>query len=364
MWGFTFREIEALIKRGVHVELYPVFAGRGYYWPKPEWVFHNFNPALILLKQPNYLFRQPLTYIRLLAESIRTKTLLHMMIAFDFAHKMMDRGLDVIHCHFGGPVFFVGYFCKKILQLPLTVTVHASELYVGPNKLMFKRALDYCDLVTTVSDYNKQLLVNDFGIPESKIKVVRLFAPLPSCKIIILIVASFVEKKGHEFLFRTIKLLGRDDICLWVVGEGELDLRRRAEELGIGDQVLFFGVVTGEKLNSLYSACDIFCLPSVTGADGQKEGIPVSLMEAMAYSKPVITTRHAGIPELVEEVLIEEGNVEAFAQAIETLADDGNLRQRQGERNREIIKKAYSERNVDNLAETFAIAYSNSMGKS
>ena len=90
----------------------------------------------------------------------------------------------------------------------------------------------------------------------------------------------------------------------------------------------------------------MFCLPSETTASGDREGIPVSLMEAMAYGLPVIATRHAGIPELVSEILVDEGDAEALARGIEKLGRYSALRETLGRRNRELAALRFSRDNV------------------
>lgn len=104
-------------------------------------------------------------------------------------------------------------------------------------------------------------------------------------------------------------------------------------------------------LKYLYQACDIFCLPSRTYV--VKEGLPVSLMEAMASERPLISTRHAGIPELVPDILIEENDSEGLANAIARLADNPEMRKSMGKRNRSIVEDRYSKRNVQQLRELF-----------
>ena len=165
-------------------------------------------------------------------------------------------------------------------------------------------------------------------------------------------------KKGLCVLFRAIKKLNRDDIVVWAVGwkppgEKGINVKELVENLGITDKVTIFEGVSDDILKVLYNSCDIFCLPSKTAKTGEKEGIPVSLMEAMSFGKPVISTRHAGIPELVEEILVEENNVEELAKAIELLADNHELRRKLGERNRKIIEEKYSKKNVMKLKEVF-----------
>jgi colanic acid/amylovoran biosynthesis glycosyltransferase len=118
------------------------------------------------------------------------------------------------------------------------------------------------------------------------------------------------------------------------------------------------GRQSGVVLEIIYSACDIFCLPSYTeyypdGMPAEREGIPVALMEAMAWGKPVISTKHAGIPELVEEILVEEKNVQELKSAICYLLDNPDKWKEMGKRNRAIIAEKYSKDNVRILAEIF-----------
>ena len=108
-------------------------------------------------------------------------------------------------------------------------------------------------------------------------------------------------------------------------------LKRRFNGYELDEKVEVLGRQGGVILDIIYSACDIFCLPSFTeyysdGKPREREGIPVALMEAMAWGKPVITTRHAGIPELVDEILVEERNVKQLKEAIEYLLDNPEKR--------------------------------------
>jgi colanic acid/amylovoran biosynthesis glycosyltransferase len=336
--------------------------------PNKKMGIYLYNPIYTILKQPLFFLLKPIAYLKLLYEGIKTSSLIDFLIGTDFAHQMKKRGIDRIYSSFGDHKLFIGYYCKKLLNLPLLVTIHAHELYNNPNLEMFQKSLNACDKIITISDWNKDMLVNKFKISEKKILVNRLFVDTekfkPDKSIKILIVAAFEKRKGHDILFKAIEKLNRDDIKILVVGGGERipDADRSypealAKELQIDDKVVFFGKISEEVLKTLYNLCDIFVLPSKTSDRGQKEGIPVALMEAMSYGKPVISTRHAGIPELVEEILVEENNVEELAKAIELLADNPDLRKRLGERNRKIIEGRYSKKNVMKLKGVFFGAY-------
>jgi glycosyltransferase involved in cell wall biosynthesis len=144
----------------------------------------------------------------------------------------------------------------------------------------------------------------------------------------VLCVARLVPAKGLEVLVDAIGELCRRgrDVTAVIVGEGPLEgsLSRRAVELGLGERAHFAGAVGQEAMASYYAAADVFCLPSFA------EGVPVVLMEAMATGRPVVTTRIAGIAELVEDgvsgVLVAPGNLAQLVAALERLAISPDLR--------------------------------------
>lgn len=361
--AFNYREIDELTKLGLNISLFPTKYGTGPYMPQKTWDCYVYRPYKVLLKQIVFFMRNPIKYVKILAEAVRSKSLMDMVIAFDFASQMRKKNIDRIHCHHGDHKLFIGYYCKKILGIPLSVTIHSHSLYVNPNRDMFKKSLDACDYIISISDYNKEMLTEKFGVDSKKVQVIRLFVNTEKFKSDeikrILIVGQFAERKGHEILFKAVKKLNRNDIKIWVVGKGTwdqvgfVDVKQLAKDLGLEEQIVFFGSVSDEVLRESYELCDIFCLPSRTSSDGNKEGIPVTLMESMSYGKPVISTRHAGIPELVEEILVEENNIEELAKAIELLADNPELRRKLGDRNREIIEEKYSKKNAMKLNEIF-----------
>jgi glycosyltransferase involved in cell wall biosynthesis len=97
-------------------------------------------------------------------------------------------------------------------------------------------------------------------------------------------------------------------------------LEDRARELGIGDKISFPGFVSQSQLRELFYRSHIFLHPSEQGADGNQEGVPNSMLEAMASGLPVFATEHGGIPEAIEQgqsgILVKEGDHEALANAL------------------------------------------------
>lgn len=158
---------------------------------------------------------------------------------------------------------------------------------------------------------------------------------------IALAVGRFVEKKGPLLTIRAFARMPLGE--LWMVGEGPLlpAARRLVAELGLEDRVRFLGTQTQEQVAALMRRVRVFVQHSLVAADGDSEGNPVAVMEAQLSALPVVATRHAGIPEVVLEGvtgwLVEEGDVDAMALALERLLAEPALAARLGAAGRERV---------------------------
>jgi colanic acid/amylovoran biosynthesis glycosyltransferase len=353
---FVYRELLTFAGQGYSLSLFPTKFGRGLYEAKEGWRLHRWSVPAVLLSQPRAFLGSPARYLWLLLEALWTRTVVDFLLAWYFAPEM--RKVDVIYSTFGDHKFFVGYYCKRILGKPLAVTIHAYELYKNPSPRLFKRALAACDQVITVTEYNRRLLASKFGMDPSRIEVVRISVDVedyrPEEKFVVLIVAFFAERKGHDTLFEAVRLLGQRDIEVWVVGdegtERSVDVKGMARRMGIESQVAFFGKVGGNALKALYRECDVFCLPSRTDSSGVAEGFPTVLAEAMAFGKPVISTRHVEIPFVIDEIVVEENDPVAMAGAIRELYQSPEMRERLSKKNRGIAEERFSTRNATRTA--------------
>lgn len=361
---FIYREL-CEVSKEFKIALFPTKFDYGLYNPREEWELYLYDKFKVILKQPFYFLKNPLKYASLLAESIASNSFVDFMIANDFAARMKKIKVDRIHCHFGDRKLFIGYWCKKITGLPLTVTIHAHELSRNPNWKMFKKSLGFCDSIISISQHNKEILVKDFGLKENRIDVIRLFVDekedtVPSLKKI-LTVGSFEDRKGYDVLFDALRQLKRKDYILWVVGSGHLPVEKWAKGLN----VKFFGNLHKDVLNILMDSCDFFVLPSkkvnvkpvsgtnITAPGYDTEGIPLVLMESMLAGKPVISTKHAGIPELVKDILVDENNPKQLAKAINYLLDHPEVYAKMGKENRKIVLKNFSRKNAEALKDVF-----------
>jgi glycosyltransferase involved in cell wall biosynthesis len=136
------------------------------------------------------------------------------------------------------------------------------------------------------------------------------------------------------------------------------DLQRFARESGIADRVSFTGFVSQDQLREIYYRSHIFLHPSQTGRDGNQEGIPNSMLEAMATGLPVFATQHGGIPEAIENgvsgVLVPERDDEALARALLSATQDPSILSRIGHEGADAIRKKFnSQQQAQRLDETY-----------
>ena len=146
----------------------------------------------------------------------------------------------------------------------------------------------------------------------------------------ILSIARLTEKKGISVAINACLLLKQQnvDFDYTIIGDGPLrkELESQVANLGLGEKIAFLGAQTQETVSEYLNNSDVFLLPSVTALDGDMEGIPVALMEAMAIGIPVISTFHSGIPELIEDrvsgFLVNENDAASIAGVISEIIDN------------------------------------------
>jgi colanic acid/amylovoran/stewartan biosynthesis glycosyltransferase WcaL/AmsK/CpsK len=267
---------------------------------------------------------------------------------------------DIAHCHFApnGDVAailkYIGAFNGKI-----ATTLHGEIGYSGKKKWKnsYKNLFKRGDLFLPMSNKESQNLVN-LGCDPQKIVVHRmgvdltkfLFSdriPAQNGKVRLLTVGRLVEKKGVEFAIRAVaKVIARfPDIEYNIGGDGPLKnhLQTLINQLNLGKKVKILGYQSQEKVIKIAKDSDIFLAPSVTSHDGDIEGIPVAIMEAMAQGLPVLSTQHAGIPELIEDgksgFLVPERDPDALADKIVYLIQHRDLLPVMGAAGRNFIEK-------------------------
>jgi glycosyltransferase involved in cell wall biosynthesis len=281
-------------------------------------------------------------------------------------------GIDHVHAHFATAAARLANLAHLMGGPPYSVTAHAKDIYhrrARPRRL--RQKLGDAEFVATVSNANRSHLtavLRDLGrielVPNS-VDLGRLGAPNGEIRRpdLVLAVARLVEKKGLEDLVEACRLLEArgTPVRLEIVGDGPLRARlERAAARGDVD-VTFHGPLPQERVLPLYRRAAVVCLPCVVVSTGDRDGLPTSLLEAMALGAPVVSTPVGGIAELVvhEEtgLLVPEHDPEALAAALGRLLGDRALATALAERARLHVEAHYSlERSVTELRALFSEA--------
>lgn len=247
---------------------------------------------------------------------------------------------------------------------PSIVSFHGADVTVDMNKPAYRGAtrqmLDAVKLVLVRSDSLRRAVV-DLGCDEKKIEIQRTGIPLDefpfrernfvtaAAEWRLVQAGRLIEKKGLPVTLRAFAVFLRQypNARLTIAGEGPLlaQLQNLARELDIDSSVSFTGFVSQEQLRETYYASHIFLHPSQTGHDGNQEGIPNSMLEAMASGLPVFATQHGGIPEAIENgvsgVLVPEGAHEKLADALLDAVKDPVFLSRIARNGAEIVRKNF-----------------------
>jgi len=258
----------------------------------------------------------------------------------------------LVHAHFGrGGALALPI--ARALKVPLVVTFHGGDATKDKHyrrhllPTIFKRRLVALQreaaLFICVSDFIREQLIAR-GFPSAKLCVHRYGVELDNAygadeaapDRYVLFAGRFVEKKGVAYLIEAMRRLDAEgrDLRLVLIGDGPIadDLKRAAALL---KRVEFTGWLPNSELRQRMRNALAVCVPSLQAADGDAEGLPNVVLEAMAAGTPVIASRHAGISEAVEHgrtgFLVDEQDPEGLAAALRRLSDEPDLRRRLGE---------------------------------
>ena len=250
------------------------------------------------------------------------------------------RGILHVHVHFANAAADIAMLAVRIgsaaepaRDWSWSLTMHGPTEFSDVRHYRLPEKLREARFVVCISDYARsQLMALSDPATWERLEVVHVGVPieqftpdkddvLDPLEPAILCIGRLVPEKGQAVLLEALALLaarGRR-VALRLAGEGPERgaLEGLAERLGVGAQVSFLGAVGQEQIGALYESASIFCLASFA------EGVPVVLMEAMAMGLPVVSTRIAGIPELIEDgrtgLLVAPGRADELAQALERL---------------------------------------------
>jgi colanic acid/amylovoran biosynthesis glycosyltransferase len=271
---------------------------------------------------------------------------------------------QLLHIYFG----HIAALLRPLIhhwQKPSLVSFHGADVLVDMQKPAYRRAteemLSLVRLVLVRSESLRQAVI-DLGCAPKKIEIQRTGIPLTELPFRersvsangqwrLLQAGRLIEKKGFKRTLRAFAQFRKEFPAarLTVAGEGPQleELQSLARELQIDGAVDFVGFVSQEKMRELFYCSHIFLHPSETASDGNQEGIPNSMLEAMATGLPIFATRHGGIPEAVESnvsgILVNERDHRALADELIETAKSPDCLRAMGRAASESVAKQFSQ---------------------
>lgn len=369
---FILREILVLREMGLDVHVFslmpPLTSSTMHAQVQDMMPYVHYSPYFFSFKlifaQFYFLFHFPIKYFRALLRllwqtcpepSTCAKALFLFPKSVYFARQLKEMKIDHIHSHFVWVNGIAAQVASDLIGVPNSLHAHAWDIFQR-EKESVKRQLELATAIVTISDYHRQYLTSICPKCSSKnIHIVHCglnpleFSPVQTLAehniVQIISIGRLLEKKGFEYLIEACSLLAKKGIKFHcsIIGDGPLSnaLQEQIKRLNLLDYISMLGEMNISEILKLYRQSDIFALACVITDFGDRDGIPVVLMEAMAMQLPVITTPVSGNPELVSDgkngLMVPQRDPEALAQALERLINDQLLRKQLGEQGRQTI---------------------------
>lgn len=285
------------------------------------------------------------------------QVVLHVLTAFGLARRIRRDRVDRMHAHFA-TASTVALFAHTLTGVPFSFTAHASgDVYVY-SPFLFQK-LRHAWRVIAISDYNRRYLelISGYTLPHGKVVTVFNGVELPEIDMgpktndvpLLFTSAAFTGFKGYGTLLEVLDLLHRDgvDFRFVAVGGGPLFdvMQARVREFGLSECVSLLGPQPFSEVQKWLERADIFVFPAEIGLNGQRDGMPTAITEALAYGLPVVATHITGIPQQVKDgvngFLVEERDPEAFAARLRQLLDSPEMRLRMGREGRRLAEDRF-----------------------
>lgn len=271
-----------------------------------------------------------------------------------FYQLLLDKDIKIVHIHTASYNSFKrsAIFAKlaKLFKKKVVLHIHGGGFkdYYATNPKWIASVLNQCDVIITLSNSWEQYFQSITNHPA--IFIVENIVPFPvriteeknwkDGKCHLLFLGLIAKEKGIfdliEVLHEGAKIFN-DKVVLHIGGNGQTDLlNKKVKEYGLEDYIRYEGFVTGYKKDRLLHDVDVFILPSYT------EGLPVSILEAMSYGKPILTTPVGGIPEIVKQdingFLFQPGDKKEMLKAIEQIMNSKEKKKCMGERSFQMVQ--------------------------
>jgi colanic acid/amylovoran biosynthesis glycosyltransferase len=301
-------------------------------------LLHSFRTArsIYLFSIFKTIILSPLKTLKLFSEWKNEVGKRMLLRAIYLAYEFRKRRIGHVHAHFAAGAGSMAYLIKEISGIQYSITVHAYDIFKGIiNQKALHQKLVEASKIRCISQYNKDFILQAFpDLGNEKLSVIHCgvdverYSPSADKHLEfprIVSVANLVEKKGLIYLLKACKILKERQMqftCA-IIGNGEKrqELQRFVETNGLKDIVSLPGMYPNEKVSEALKNSSVFVLPCIIANDGDRDGVPVTLMEAMASGIPVISTHVSGIPELIESgvngALVAPKNERELADLVE-----------------------------------------------
>jgi glycosyltransferase involved in cell wall biosynthesis len=332
-----------------------------YFFPV-QWLAFLWSILYFVVVHPILFFRAFATVMLRRGEKFknRIRTLGHFGGGVYLAYQIKNENVKHIHAHFSVNAATIGLVIANLLELPFSFTVHNN---IFTDQLILKRKLKEAKFIVSISEFSRDFLIN--FAPEQK--TLKEKFQIVHCGIapesfqrqnghlwteppLVFSLSHMAERKGLPVLVEACRIL-RDRGCQFrcVIGgngpQSEL-LHSMVEAYNLHDVVALPGVIYQQKLRDYLERAAMFVLPCVTASNGDVDGIPVVLMEAMAMGVPAISTTVSGIPELIDHektgLLVPEKDAEALANAIQRLLENRGYAIQLGIAGRETVNNEFN----------------------
>ncbi len=292
------------------------------------------------------------------------------LAALALARRTRSKNIRHIHAHMAHAPTTIAMYTARQLGVSFSFTGHAADLF--RDRALLTRKLKRAAFTACISEWHRVFYQSIASRPEDAYPVVRCgvdlddFSPEPKTTennpALILGAGRLVAKKGFDILLEALQRLREKDIpflCTIAGGGEEMEpLQALCDKLGLSSSVEFAGPKPNHEINAMMKRSDLFVLPCRVAASGDKDGIPVVLMEAMACEVCVVSGDLPTIRELVKEretgFLVPPGDADALAASMETLLKDRVLRQRVAHNGRGWVAEEFaSDKNAARLTKAF-----------
>lgn len=371
---FVYREVFGLKRRGFRVETFAIWkpdknklsqearhlVESSHYVFPISWPKFFTSHLFFLCTRPGKYLTTLFFVLTRKGESARNRrrAFIHFCDAVYLATEMKRLDIRHIHAHFAINAATIALVIFRLLGITYSFTAH-NTFFI--DRVLLKEKVRAARFIIAISEFTRQFLtklvpddnigdkihivhcalsVNDFSPPDPK--------PVNDVPVL-LFVAHLAERKGAPVLVEACRILAERGVtfrCV-IVGDGPQRtlVEQLVEQYALQEAVELTGVVFQENLKEYLNKADVFVLPCITASNGDMDGIPVVLMEAMAMEIATVSTYVSGIPELIEDgvngLLVQEKDAVALADTLQRLLEDDELRLRLGKNGRQKVMREF-----------------------